>query len=300
MQLVVISGRSGSGKSTALNALEDHGFNCIDNFPVRLLEALVDAADGNERLAICVDARNTRADLERLPTVLLSLGRARPAMDCRIVYLDARSPTLVMRFSETRRRHPLTDAGRDLREAIDLERGLLADIAGLADLTIDTTTLSAAQLVEVVKDRVAGENDDALSLLFRSFAYKSGVPVDADFVFDVRCLPNPYWRAEFRDLSGLDEPVREYLDGEGEVAALCRDIRGFLDGWIPKFEAGNRRYLSVAVGCTGGRHRSVYVVERLAAHFRRSSAMVLVRHRELSSRVVAASLPGCAVAAQSS
>ena len=294
MQLIVVSGRSGSGKSTALNALEDQGYNCIDNFPVRLLGALVGDADNAERLAICIDARNTRTDLERLPGLLESLRAARAAIDCRVVYLDARSPTLVKRFSETRRRHPLTDADTDLREAIDLERGLLAELAGLADLAIDTTTLSAPQLVDVIKERVAGDGDEGLSLLFRSFAYRSGVPVDADFVFDVRCLPNPYWREEFRELTGLDDAVRDYLDDRQEVRDLCADIRAFLEAWIPKFAAGSRRYLSVAVGCTGGRHRSVYVAERLAAHFRAGTANVMLRHGDLPSGQRTLAGDGCA------
>ena len=221
MRLIVISGRSGSGKSTALNALEDEGFNCIDNFPVRLLGSLVADADPSERLAICIDARNRRADLERLPSVLDDVGVAEPGVDCRIVYLDARSPTLVKRFSETRRRHPLTDATTDLREAIDLEREWLAELAGLADLSIDTTALSAPELAAEVRERLATDGAVELVLLFRSFAYRSGVPVDADFVFDVRCLPNPHWREDLRDLSGLDTAVREYLDSEAEVAALC-------------------------------------------------------------------------------
>ena len=272
MRLIVISGRSGSGKSTALNALEDEGFNCIDNFPVRLLGSLVADADPSARLAICIDARNRRADLERLPGVLDDMGVAEPGVDRRVVYLDARSPTLVKRFSETRRRHPLTDATTDLREAIDLEREWLAELAGLADLSIDTTTLSAPELAAELRERLAMDGAVELVLLFRSFAYRSGVPVDADFVFDVRCLPNPHWREDLRNLSGLDPAVREYLDNEAEVAALCGDIRDFLAAWIPKFAAGRRRYLAVAIGCTGGRHRSVYVAERLAAHFRDQSA----------------------------
>ena len=281
MRLIVISGRSGSGKSTALNALEDEGFNCIDNFPVRLLGSLVADADPSERLAVCIDARNRRADLERLPGVLDDMGVAEPGVDCRIVYLDARSPTLVKRFSETRRRHPLTDATTDLREAIDLEREWLAELAGLADLSIDTTTLSAPELAAEVRERLVMDGAVELILLFRSFAYRSGVPVDADFVFDVRCLPNPHWREHLRDLSGLDAAVCEYLDDQSEVSALCGDIRDFLAAWIPRFAAGRRRYLSVAIGCTGGRHRSVYMAERLAAHFRDHSAKVLLRHRDL-------------------
>lgn len=273
MDLVVVSGRSGSGKSTVLKALEDEGFNCIDNFPVDLLGALLEERR-EDRLAICIDARSPGADLGRLPELLHPI-------DCRIVYLDARSPTLVRRFSETRRRHPLTDASTGLREAIDRERDLLAPIAGLADLAIDTTDMSPQQLVDAAKTRIAMDADRALSLLFRSFAFKAGVPVDADFVFDVRCLPNPYWREGLRDLTGHHSAVGRFLDAQADAAALFRDIRDFLAAWIPRFEAGHRRYMTVAIGCTGGRHRSVYMAERLARHFAEGKSTVLVRHREL-------------------
>lgn len=280
LQLVVITGRSGSGKSTALNALEDEGFNCIDNLPVRLLGELVDDALGGaeERLAVCIDARNPAADLDRFEEVARSLRH--PQIDRRIVYLDAASPTLVKRFSETRRRHPLTDADTTLREAIDQERAVLAPLEDLADLTIDTTSLSLQELVRAVKTRIARE-ENALLVLFTSFAYRSGVPVDADFVFDARCLPNPHYHDDLRDLTGLDQAVAEYLSEQPEVGALYTDICAFLESWIPRFEANHRRYLTVAVGCTGGRHRSVYVADRLATHFRDSRLTVLLRHREL-------------------
>ncbi len=283
MDLVVVSGRSGSGKSTVLKALEDEGFNCIDNLPVGLLGALLEERR-EDRLAVCIDARSPGADLGRLPELLRRI-------DCRVVYLDARSPTLVRRFSETRRRHPLTDARTDLREAIDRERGLLAPIAGLADLAIDTTDMSAQQLVDEAKTRIAADADQALSLLFRSFAFKAGVPVDADFVFDVRCLPNPYWREDLRDLTGHHDAVRRFLDAEADAEALFRDIRGFLAAWVPRFAAGHRRYLSIAIGCTGGRHRSVYMAERLARHFSSAAPAVLLRHRELGSAGCSAAAP---------
>ena len=284
LKLVVITGRSGSGKTTALKALEDVGFNCIDNLPVRLLSELVEdaLAGAEERLAVCIDARNPAADLGRFEEVARSLRH--PFIDRRIVYLDAASPTLVKRFSETRRRHPLTDAETTLREAIDQERAVLAPLEDQADLTIDTTALSLLELVNAVKTRVAGEAN-ALLVLFTSFAYRSGVPVDADFVFDARCLPNPHYRDELRDLTGLDEAVREYLAGQPDVEALYTDIYAFLESWIPRFEANQRRYLTVAIGCTGGRHRSVYVADRLAAHFDDSRLTVLVRHRDLDEVV---------------
>ena len=278
MELIVVSGRSGAGKSTALNALEDAGFNCIDNFPVRLLDALVADAERGERLAVCIDARNPRPDLERLPDALASI-------DCRIVYLDACSSTLVKRFSETRRRHPLTGADTDLRQAIDRERALLEPIAGLADLAIDTTATSVPQLIDAIKTRVAGDAERGISLLFRSFAFKSGVPVDADFVFDVRCLPNPYWQPHLRAFDGNAPPVRAFLAAAPEAQDMLRDIRAFLESWIPRFAADNRRYVSVAIGCTGGYHRSVYIAGQLAEHFRDAgqchAETILLRHRDL-------------------
>ena len=286
VKLVIVSGRSGSGKSTALNALEDGGFNCIDNLPVRLLPSLCQpAANGAGRnrqgIAVSIDARNDPADLAGFPR-LLDEARA-TATDSLVVYLDARSPTLVRRFSETRRRHPLTDQATDLRAAIDMERALLADIAASADLTIDTTNLAAERLVDVVRHRIVERSSaGGMSLLFRSFAYKSGVPVDADFVFDVRCLPNPHWIDELKPLTGRDRPVREYLAGQSHVDDLFEHIRAFLAAWLPRFEDTHRAYMTVAIGCTGGKHRSVYMAERLAEHFDAvRTTDVLIRHRDL-------------------
>ena len=286
VKLVIVSGRSGSGKSTALNALEDGGFNCIDNLPARLLPSLckptVDAAGRNRQgIAVSIDARNDPTDLAGFPN-LLDEARASVA-DSLVVYLDARSPTLVRRFSETRRRHPLTDGATDLRAAIDMERELLADIAALADLTIDTTNLARERLVDMVRHRIVERSSaSGMSLLFRSFAYKSGVPVDADFVFDVRCLPNPHWIDELKPLTGRDRPVQEYLARQSNVEGLFEHIRAFLSDWLPRFEDTHRAYLTVAIGCTGGRHRSVYMAERLAEHFGAArTADVLIRHRDL-------------------
>ena len=229
VKLIVISGRSGSGKSSALNALEDAGFNCIDNFPINLLQSLVhntlrDPLQKDANLAVCVDARSH--ELERFPEILLSIDRM--DVDCQVIYLDALSPTLVKRFSETRRRHPLTGRDTDLRQAIDAEGQMLEAIADLADLTIDTTRLSAKELTDTITNRVIAGSAAGMSLLFRSFGFKHGVPVDADLVFDLRCLPNPYWQMELRALTGQDEEVSAYLDKQALVNEMFDDISGYL------------------------------------------------------------------------
>ena len=282
MKLIIISGRSGSGKSTALRSLEDAGFNCIDNFPVNLQSlvhnALRDPAQKNANIAVCIDARNR--DLERFPEILLSLDRM--DVDCQVIYLDALSPTLVKRFSETRRRHPLTNQQTDLRQAIDAEAEVLESIADLADLNIDTSTLSSQALRDMMSARVIERSASGISLLFRSFGFKYGVPVDADVVFDVRCLPNPHWIEALRPLTGLDAPVEQYLQEQSLVNDMFKDIAAYLDTWIPHFEANARVYMTVGIGCTGGQHRSVYLSERLAQHFERKFDHVLVRHRELN------------------
>lgn len=291
MKLTIISGRSGSGKSTALRALEDAGFNCIDNFPVSLLPSLVENARNSARargqdslnesnIAVCIDARNT--DLERFSQILNSLDRTN--LDCEVIYLDALSATLVKRFSETRRRHPLTSASTDLLQAIETEKGLLDRIADLANLTIDTTLLRGSELTELIRTRLVASSEQSLSLLFRSFGFKFGVPVDADMVFDIRCLPNPHWVEELRPLTGLDAKVETYLQAQPDVGTMFDDVCAFLDRWIPKFEEDNRTYMTIAIGCTGGQHRSVYLAERLGAHFADKLDNVLVRHRQLSSQ----------------
>jgi UPF0042 nucleotide-binding protein len=284
MKLSIVSGRSGSGKSTALKALEDVGFNCIDNFPVTLLEALVAntlSGPGADRdYAVCIDARNP--ELSQFPEILARIDRKQ--VQLQIIYLDALTGTLVKRFSETRRRHPLTDAHTDLLEAIEAERELLQPIADIADLTMDTTAMLGTQLIDAIRTRVAASRAIGISILFRSFGYKLGVPVDADFVFDIRCLPNPHWQPELRPLTGRDAAVAGFLAGLDQVNQMFKDISGFLERWIPQFEADNRAYMTVAVGCTGGQHRSVYMVERLGAYFQDKAGRVLVRHRELPAQ----------------
>jgi UPF0042 nucleotide-binding protein len=288
MKLVIISGRSGSGKSTALHVLEDAGFNCIDNFPVGLLPAMVhtalrDPQQHSQRMAVSIDARNSAPDLRRFPEILLSLDRM--DLDCEVIYLDALSPTLVKRFSETRRRHPLTNETTDLRQAIEAEHELLASIADLADLVIDTTHLATPALIDLISARSASKTTSGLSLLFRSFGFKFGIPVDGDLVFDIRCLPNPHYIPELRRLTGRDEAVREFLEADADVLAMYNDIRRYLETWLPKFEQNNRIYMTVAIGCTGGQHRSVYMAEKLGSHFRETIPNVLVRHRELEQRI---------------
>lgn len=282
MKLIVISGRSGSGKSTALRALEDSGYNCIDNFPVDLLPHLIAnatrAVEPQPDLAVCIDARNP--DLEAFPQIIESLRS--PSVDCEVIFLDAQSATLVKRFSETRRRHPLTGTGKDLLQAIESEDAILQPIAGLADLSIDTTTMRGSALTELVRSRIAHKRSHSLSLLFRSFGFKFGVPVDADFVFDIRCLPNPYWDESLRPLTGKDGAVASFLEAEAAVGQMFSDIQSFLERWIAAFEKDNRAYMNIALGCTGGQHRSVYMAEKLAAHFSAQRPNVLVRHRELA------------------
>ena len=285
MKLFIISGRSGSGKSTILQALEDHGYQCIDNLPVNLLHSLVEENLRQEphdglQLAVCIDARSQ--SLQSFPEILQGLPLARS--ERRVVYLDAVSPTLVKRFSETRRRHPLTSDKVDLRQAIDVEAQVLATIADLADLTIDTTQLSSQQLIAQFVDRVLDHDSSNINLLLRSFGFKYGVPVDADFVFDLRCLPNPHWQPELRNLSGLDQPVKDYLYAQSMVNEMFSDISGILNRWVPRFEDNARVYMTVAVGCTGGQHRSVYMAQRLAEHLSDRYDNVLVRHRELNRR----------------
>ena len=285
MKLFIISGRSGSGKSTVLRALEDNAYQCIDNLPVTLLHSLVEenlnrAGAAPTQLAVCIDARSQA--IQTFPEILQSLPLAKK--DRRVVYLDAKSPTLVKRFSETRRRHPLTSNKIDLRQAIDMEAQVLATIADLADLTLDTTQLTTQQLAAHFVDRALDHGSHNINLLFRSFGFKYGVPVDADFVFDLRCLPNPHWDQALRSLSGLDRPVQEYLQNQPMVNEMFEDITNILARWVPRFEANSRVYMTVAIGCTGGQHRSVYMAQRLAEHLTNDYDNVLVRHRELNRR----------------
>ena len=286
MRLVIVSGLSGSGKSIALETLEDCGYHCIDNLPVALFEsfvrkALIGSDPPLRKAAIGIDARSA-SSLTQFPSTLELADQF--GVECTILFLQAESDTLIKRFSETRRKHPLTGADHPLSEAIELERRLLEPVASRANLLIDTTYTNVHELRELILQRVGAKLDNLMSLYFLSFGYKNGIPLDADFVFDVRCLPNPHWEPSLRPKTGKDPEVIEFLEGIDDVNSYLEELAGFLRRWIPRFEAENRSYLTVAIGCTGGQHRSVYLVESLAARFASSDHHLLVRHRDCAKR----------------
>lgn len=284
MRLIIVSGRSGSGKSTALDVLEDNGFYCIDNLPAGLLPELAERSLLHTELlqplvAVSIDARNLPSQLKRFPELLEEV-RARH-IHCDVLYLDADDETLLKRFSETRRRHPLTTDERSLAEAIRDESVLLSPITDLADLKIDTTHLNLYQLRDTLKLRLLNKPEPGTAFLVESFGFKRGMPVDADLVFDVRCLPNPYWKPELREHSGLDSAVAEYLQEQPEVQEMYDDIYTYLHKWLPRIAASNRSYVTVAIGCTGGHHRSVYLADRLGKALKQDLKNIQVRHRDL-------------------
>ena len=286
MRLVIISGRSGSGKTSALNILEDVGFTCIDNLPASLLSELVtqlkDEPGNNElMLAVGIDARNLVGDLSKIPHMLNDIKDTGVAVD--VIFLQARRNDLLRRYSETRRKHPLSSESISLKEAIELEKEMLTPISDISDRTIDTSGLSLHQLRDLIKNTVVPDNRESMSILFESFGFKRGVPSDSDFVFDVRCLPNPYWKLELRTQTGNDPEVIEFLESQVDVASMLADIIGFLTRWIPKFQTNNRSYMTVSIGCTGGQHRSVYLANRLYEHFSQQQPFVKVVHKELSA-----------------
>lgn len=283
MQLIIISGRSGSGKSTALHQLEDEGYYCIDNLPVSLLPALVEEASGADfrhfqGTAVCIDARNAWKNLAEFNQVMDSLP---DSVECQILYLDAQESALIKRFSETRRRHPLSSDATPLAEAIDRERQLLEPISSNASLVLDTSQMTIYELRDTIKQRLLGSTGGKMSILVQSFGFKRGVPTDADLVFDVRMLPNPHWVKELRMKSGLDEEVRQFLEAQPQTEELFSDISGFLDKWLPRYRESNRSYMTVALGCTGGQHRSVYLADRLFRLYRERYPGIHLRHREL-------------------
>ncbi|PKM12389.1 MAG: RNase adapter RapZ [Gammaproteobacteria bacterium HGW-Gammaproteobacteria-3] len=284
MKLLIVSGLSGSGKSIALATLEDCGYYCIDNLPVIMLEDFINhvmLADHKiyKKTAIGVDARNQSESLINFSNCV-ELIRSK-GIDCDVLYMQAEEAVLLKRYSETRRRHPLTDFDLPLKEALAMEKKLLQPIARMASLVIDTSRTHGHQLRDLLRDLVGERNISHISLQFQSFGYKYGVPLDTDFMFDARALPNPYWIPDLRDFTGKDRPVIEFLEQEPDVQHYLADVCQFLGRWVPRFEKEGRSYLTVAIGCTGGQHRSVYLAELLSRHFKKQSLHVIIRHREL-------------------
>jgi UPF0042 nucleotide-binding protein len=280
--MVLLTGLSGAGKTVALRAFEDLGFYCVDNLPTGLLPSLYRALTDGGRgaltgIAVGVDVRS-QGDLEQMPEALSRLAEA--GADAELVFLESSDTVLLKRYAYTRRRHPLSESGLSLRDALAEERRRLRPLRAIANRSIDTSETNVHQL----RRRIATEYGAAtpgLTLMFESFAYGRGLPPDSDCIFDARCLPNPHWDPRLRPFSGRDEPVREFLGGQALVVQYLTDVQRFLDVWLPRFESEDKGYLTVAIGCTGGRHRSVYLAERLAEHYRASREQVLTFHREL-------------------
>jgi UPF0042 nucleotide-binding protein len=284
MKLVIVSGLSGAGKSIALDTLEDCGYFCIDNLPVALLQDFIDhvmLVDRNtyQKTAIGIDARNQTGHLVDFPNKLQFIRDK--GVDCDVVFMQADENIILKRYSETRRRHPLTTVNRPLREALEIEQEVLRPLALHADIVIDTSYTHYHQLRDLLKNRLGEKDKGNLSILFQSFGFKYGIPLDADFVFDARSLPNPYWAPELRGFNGKEQPVIDFLQNESIVQEFLQDISQFIERWAPRFESDNRSYLTIAVGCTGGQHRSVFLVEALSRNFEGKIPNVIVRHREL-------------------
>lgn len=285
MKLLIVSGLSGSGKSIALQALEDLDFYCVDNLPISLLlkfsmEMAQRERDGStSKFAVGIDSRNSEKDLHGFRSVMSAIRQQ--GIETEIVFLEASNSVLLKRFSETRRKHPLTNGSTSLAAAIALERKLLGAIAVDADLCVDTSRANVHQLRKMVRDRIAQRRTAAMSIQLLSFGYKFGVPEDVDYVFDVRCLPNPYWDPRLRLHTGKEQEVIDYLKDDPMVLSMLDDLSRFLEKWIAVFKQDNRSYITIALGCTGGQHRSVYLVECLFRHFKALDEQVLVQHREL-------------------
>ncbi|NVK20963.1 MAG: RNase adapter RapZ [Kangiellaceae bacterium] len=279
MKLLIVSGRSGSGKSVALKALEDAGYYCIDNLPLSLtLNVINNHLLKNEDIAISVDARSPH-DLENFSAEMEKIRGSVP--QAKTLFIDADENVLLKRFSETRRRHPLTNRGLSLRDAIKQERNLLESVRESADLVINTSELTPHELRERIRERVSANKAPNMDIQLVSFGFKHGAPKDADFVFDVRCLPNPYWVPELRDFTGRDEPIAQYLEQSSMVMEYIWQLKVFLTTWIPEFSKQDRSYFTCAIGCTGGRHRSVYMVETLYKHLSKLYPNVSIQHRRL-------------------
>ena len=284
MRLIIVSGLSGSGKSVALHLLEDIDFYCVDNIPAALLKPFISHTirgtdDVYPRTAVGLDARNRPKEIETIPVLVAELRRS--GISCEVLYLHANDEVLLKRYAETRRKHPLVSGDVSLRDAIASERRLLEPITAAADLVIDTSNMGVHALRERIREHMDQRHEGRLALMFESFGYKHGIPGDADFVFDVRALPNPYWEHSLRDLTGQDPAVIDYLASHQSVNCMLAALIEFLSQRIAEFTEAHRSYLTIAVGCTGGQHRSVYIAERLAEHFRQSHPEVMTRHDSL-------------------
>jgi len=298
VRILIVSGLSGSGKSVALHMLEDLGFYCIDNIPAALLKSFISHPVPSpeptyERTAIGLDARNTAAEIASVPKLIDELKRS--GIQCEVLFLVASEDELLRRFSETRRKHPMSRDNLDLREAMAKERQILEPIVYAADLVIDTSRMGVHDLREIVHQRLEQRSEGRLSITFESFGFKHGIPGDADFVFDARSIPNPYWEPTLRKLTGRDAEVVKFLEAQEAAGRLIEDIARFIDSRVPEYQANNRGYLTVAVGCTGGQHRSVYIVDRLAERFGHRFANVSARHSALPAiQIVHSSRPAAA------
>lgn len=280
MELIVISGRSGAGKSVALRALEDIGYYCVDNLPIDLLPQLAKSLSKNQSLtAISVDIRNFPNSQSSLEEILASLSVEH---EVKIIFLDTDRSTLIRRYSDSRRLHPLSSQGLSLETAIDAERDYLEPLIQQANIILDTTELSTHELAEQLRNFVRGKSDKELNIVFESFGFKYGIPLDADYVFDVRFLPNPHWDPALRPMTGLDKPVIDFLARHTEVHNFIYLTRNYIETWLPMLEKNNRSYLTIAIGCTGGKHRSVYITEQLAEYFKARDKNVSIQHKSLA------------------
>jgi UPF0042 nucleotide-binding protein len=279
MKLIIVSGRSGSGKSVALRVLEDLGYYCVDNIPVNLLPALTHTVINDyENVAVSLDVRN----LPNNPKDILEIIEYLPnAVEVTTLFLDADDKDLIRRFSETRRLHPLIKKNIALDQAISLEKKLLTPISTNADLYINTSQLSPHQLADLVRERILGKKTGSMVLVFESFGFKHGIPADADYVFDARFLPNPHWEKELKPFTGLEQPVKDFLSSQPIVTKFVWQINSFMMTWLPHLERNNRSYVTIAIGCTGGKHRSVYIAELLASNFQKEQKDVQTHHRDI-------------------
>lgn len=284
MQLIIISGRSGSGKTIALHVLEDIGFYCVDNLPITLLPKLVNEIQAYspsiKSIAVGIDARNNPEQLENFPQILKQLKQV--ITKSKVIYLDSTSKELIKRFSETRRKHPISSNNISLPEAIETENELLRPISSSADISIDTSRLSLHDLRDLIK-KLVNYDEGGMAVLVESFGFKHGVPSDADLVFDVRCLPNPHWIPNLRAKTGLDQEVKDFLSQHEPVKEMLKDIISYLENWLPEFAENNRSYMTIAIGCTGGQHRSIYITDRIYQHFKPSITNLQSRHRDIKA-----------------